>query len=104
MFSQPLHKHRQLLYNESYELPPHLTIASFVHDHLSTVFRLHGAVHTEIPLFMATTGDKFASFIDRRGGIVSLPSNMLVSFARTAVLRKHHWIKRYYIGNTWEDK
>ncbi|KAH8828108.1 other/PEK/GCN2 protein kinase [Flagelloscypha sp. PMI_526] len=103
LFSQPQHRHLQLVYNEAYEPPSYLTIVSFVQDHLNTIFRLHGAVWTEIPLLMMDRRDKAASFIDRRGTLVSLPHNMLINFARTAVLRSHRWIKRYFIGNTYED-
>lgn len=90
------------------ELPEHASLNDVVVERLAGIFRLHGAVDMECPLLMpvvdAEDESTQAAFIDKHGDIVTLPSNILLPFARLAARKNIRRIKRYHIANVYRPK
>ncbi|KAF8839726.1 Serine/threonine-protein kinase [Paxillus ammoniavirescens] len=105
LFNQPARNHRSFLYDLEAEAPDHAQLNNIVEDRISSIFRLHGAVDMEPPLLVPSTNQEEnqsqATFIDRHGGIVSLPNNALVPFARLAARDVAKRIKRFHITNIY---
>ncbi|KAJ7220218.1 kinase-like domain-containing protein [Mycena pura] len=107
LFSQSQPPARRFLYDVEVDLPEHAALNDIVNERLSYIFRLHGAVDMEPPLFMPVVkpaeGKNKAAFIDRYGEIVALPSNLLLPFARLAAKGNISRIKRYHIANVYRE-
>ncbi|TFK23737.1 other/PEK/GCN2 protein kinase [Coprinopsis marcescibilis] len=105
LFKQPIKASRGFLYDKDLERPEYLSLASAVQDRLATLFKMHGAVDIEPPLLLPVVDREdeknHATFIDRMGNVVSLPSNLLVPFARLAAKGNAKRIKRYHIANIY---
>ncbi|KII86233.1 hypothetical protein PLICRDRAFT_114396 [Plicaturopsis crispa FD-325 SS-3] len=101
LFSQPPRTARGFTYDAEAELPEHTALNDIVQQDLSKIFRLHGAVDMEPPLLMPVMNPEDqanqATFLDRHGDLVALPSNALVPFARLAARMNSKRIKRYHI-------
>lgn len=108
LFNQPPRMSRSALYDIEADPPDHSSLNDTVQERLSTLFHLHGAVDMEPPLLMPVMDPEedrnHATFIDRHGDIVSLPSDILVPFARLAARSNIKRIKRYHISNVYRPK
>lgn len=105
LFNEPPKPVRGFLYDADLDHPEHTALNDIVHERLSSVFRLHGAVDMEPPLLMPISGeDEQATFIDRHGDVVVLPSNNLVPFARLAARANVRRIKRYHISDIYKPR
>lgn len=109
LFEQRQSLARAILYDADWTQGDQVRLESKINDRLSYIFRLHGAVDHEPPLFLpAVAGQNeeaySALFFDRQGDLVSLPHDSLFSFARSAALSKVKRIKRYHIGNMYRFK
>ncbi|KAJ7650439.1 kinase-like domain-containing protein [Roridomyces roridus] len=105
LFSQAQPPARRFLYDVECDLPEHAALNDIVKERLAYIFRLHGAVDMEPPLLMPVVAEdkNQASFIDRFGEVVGLPTNLLVPFARLAAKGQISRIKRYHIGNVYRE-
>ncbi|KAF9218926.1 Serine/threonine-protein kinase [Gyrodon lividus] len=105
LFNQPASQYRSYLYDLEAEAPDHAQLNNIVEDRISAIFRLHGALDMEPALLVPSTNPEEsqsqATFIDRHGGIVSLPNNALVPFARLAARNAAKRIKRFHIMNIY---
>ncbi|KXN81004.1 Serine/threonine-protein kinase gcn2 [Leucoagaricus sp. SymC.cos] len=107
LFTQQPKASRSFLYDSQSDLnEQHAALNSIVHEHLSAIFRLHGAVDMEPPLLMPVVDlqedqKNHATFIDRCGDLVSLPNNLLVPFARMAARTGIKRFKRFHISNAY---
>ena len=105
LFSNPPNQIRDVLYDEE-EQPEHLALDGVVEDRLISCFQLHGAVSMDPLLLMpakeANIRDmRMATFLDRQGELVTLPKQLVPSFARLAARLGIERIKRFHIGNTY---
>ncbi|KAF8920390.1 hypothetical protein CPB85DRAFT_1429191 [Mucidula mucida] len=102
---QPARPSLNILYYTDAEPPEHASLNGLVQEHLMAIFRLHGAIDVEPPLLMAVTvaedDREQATFIDRHGDVVTLPSSLLRPFARVAARSGTTRIKRYHISNAY---
>ncbi|EKM74744.1 hypothetical protein AGABI1DRAFT_109872 [Agaricus bisporus var. burnettii JB137-S8] len=106
LFTQQPKISRSFLYDSQSDPPEHATaLNSTVQEHLVAIFRLHGAVDMEPPLLMPMMDQEdqksHATFIDRQGDVVGLPSNLILPFARMAARMGIKRIKRYHITNAY---
>ncbi|KAJ2913179.1 hypothetical protein MD484_g7237, partial [Candolleomyces efflorescens] len=105
LFNQPTKASRGFLYDKDLERPDYLSLTDAVQERLAAIFKLHGAVDMEPPLLMPVVDREDeknqATFIDRMGNLVTLPSNLLVPFARLAAKANVTRIKRYHITNVF---
>ncbi|KAF5357565.1 hypothetical protein D9757_013020 [Collybiopsis confluens] len=95
---------RGFLYDQEAELPEYASLNGVVQERLASIFRLHGAVDMEPPLFTpgASSDEKTqAMFVDRHGEVVALPNNLIVPFARLAARDKVQRIKRYHLSSIY---
>lgn len=90
------------------ETPEHATLNSIVHDRMTQIFRLHGAVDMEpkllLPMTDAAEDQSHAMFLDRNGKLVALPDNAFTPFARAAARIGLRRIKRYHIGDIFKPE
>ncbi|KAJ7121645.1 hypothetical protein C8R44DRAFT_622641 [Mycena epipterygia] len=107
LFSQSHPPARQFLYDTETDLPEHAALNGIVMERLSYIFQLHGAVDMEPPLLMPVVNPaeakSQATYIDRYGETVVLPSNLLVPFARLAAKGNISRIKRYHMANVYRE-
>jgi translation initiation factor 2-alpha kinase 4 len=108
LFNQPPRPVRGFLYDLEAELPEHAHLNGIVQERLTSIFRLHGAVDMEPPLLMPIMHSEDektqATFLDRHGDLVTLPSNIIVPFARLAARENIKRIKRYHIMDIYRPK
>jgi eukaryotic translation initiation factor 2-alpha kinase 4 len=109
LFEQTQSQARAILYDADWSQSDHIRLESKIADRLTVLFRLHGAVDHEPPLFLPAIWSQrersaSALFLDRQGDLVNLPRNSLVAFARLAALTKLKRIKRFHIGNIYRFK
>lgn len=108
LFNQPANPVRAHLYDVEAELPEHASLNNIVHERVSEIFRLHGAVDMEpsllMPLMPSQPEPNQALLLDRHGEVVSLPNNALVPFARLAARVNHKRIKRYHLTDIYRQK
>lgn len=109
LFTQQPKISRSFLYDSQSDPPEHATaLNSTVQEHLVAIFRLHGAVDMEPPLLMPMMDQEdqksHATFIDRQGDVVGLPSNLILPFARMAARMGIKRIKRYHITNAYRPR
>lgn len=105
LFTNPVNHIRDVLYDEE-EQAEHAALDGVVEDRLISCFQLHGAVSMEPLLLMPAKakdlGDTRTSiFLDRQGELVTLPKQLVPSFARLAATMGTERIKRFHIGNTY---
>ncbi|KAG8885633.1 hypothetical protein FRB98_001726 [Tulasnella sp. 332] len=101
---------KQLSYDIDASPAEHTSLNDVVKEHLEKLFRLHGAVHKE-PLLLLPITDVYdderqpVKLLDAAGRTVSLPRDLIVAFARSAVPSKGDRstvrVKRFHIGNTY---
>ncbi|KAF7299301.1 hypothetical protein MIND_00879100 [Mycena indigotica] len=107
LFSQNQPISRRFLYDVETDPPEHTSLNDVVQERLAYIFGLHGAVDMEPSLLMPVVGPseakKEATFVDRYGEIVALPSNLLLPFARLAARTNVARIKRYHISNVYRE-
>lgn len=76
-----------------------------IQDHLSEIFRLHGAVDCPLPLLLPNVdevhGPNTVFLLDRQGELLSLPRNGLIPMARRAAQGHIQRIKRFHIGDVY---
>lgn len=78
-------------------------------ERLTKYFVLHGARNVDVPLLMPKSrlgkqeDDQPFYLLDKNGEIVSLASNVLVPFARSAARTGVTRIKRYHIGEVYKN-
>lgn len=105
MFDEPRKASRGFLYDTA-EAPEHTSLNYVAQERLIAIFQMHGAIAVEPPLLMPCTNPEearnCASFIDRHGDLVVLPSNNLVPFARLAARINVKRIKRYHISDVYK--
>ena len=106
LFNQSPRPSLRFLYDSG--MPEHASLRAVVVDHLVDLFRLHGAVDVEIPLFLPLMKghipeQRQVHLIDRHGDVVTLPVNALVPFARLAARTGVTRIKRYHITDTYKE-
>jgi translation initiation factor 2-alpha kinase 4 len=106
LFSQNPRPSLRFLYDSG--MPEHALLRGVVVDHLVDLFRLHGAVDVETPLFLPLMKghiheQRQVLLLDRHGDIVTLPVNALVPFARLAARTGVTRIKRYHITDTYKE-
>jgi translation initiation factor 2-alpha kinase 4 len=109
LFERTRPQARAILYDADWSRNDHVRLESVVTDRLAALFRLHGAVDHEPPLFLPAAQPQkedagSALFLDRQGDLVALPRNALSPFARLAALANIKRIKRYHIGNVYQFK
>jgi translation initiation factor 2-alpha kinase 4 len=107
LFSEPPKTVRAFLYDaEADNHPEQASLNDVIHERLSAIFRLHGAIDMEPPLMIPLVNIEeekgHATFIDRHGDLVFLPRDSLVPFARLAARAGHQRIKRYHISNIYK--
>lgn len=107
LFDQKPSAARAMLYDADWQHSNHIRLESAIVDRLAALFRLHGAIDHEPPLFLPATQTQqedpaTALFLDRQGEIVALPRNSLLPFARLAAATKLKRIKRFHIGNVYQ--
>lgn len=105
LFSNPVNQIRDVLYDEE-EQPEHAALDGVVEDRLISCFQLHGAVSMDPLLLMPAKAKdvndtRASTFLDRQGELVTLPKQLVPSFARLAARMGIERIKRFYIGNTY---
>ncbi|KAJ6607583.1 kinase-like domain-containing protein [Mycena sp. CBHHK59/15] len=106
MFNQPPRPARGFLYDMEADLPEHAALNDIVQERLASIFRLRGAVDMEPPLLMPLINPEEksqATFLDRYGDIVTLPTTLLVPFARLAARGNISRIKRYHIADVYRS-
>jgi len=108
LFNHPPKVVRTYLYDYELTLPDHYPLNGVVSERLASIFRLHGAVDSEptllIPILAPDDQSPQATFIDRHGDLVGLPTDLLVPFARSAVRHGIQRIKRYHLDTIWRSK
>jgi translation initiation factor 2-alpha kinase 4 len=108
LFNQPTKASRGILDDKDLERPDYLSLTDAVQERLAAIFKLHGAVDMEPPLLMPVVDREDeknqAMFIYRKGELVTLPSNLLVPFARLAAKENVTRIERYHITNAFRPK
>lgn len=108
LFDQPVNSIRGYLYDAEVEIPEYASLNNIVQERISAIFRLHGAVDMEPPLFVpvvnADAEQSQAVFIDRHGEVVTLPNNALLPFARLAARGNITRIKRFHITDIYKPK
>lgn len=89
------------------ELEPWLTVVT---ARLTDLLQRHGAVETQLPLFIPETLLLQAfpdltpvRLLDESGRIVQLPSSDLLTMARSATRRQIERIKRYHVGHRYKN-
>ena len=106
LFSQTVKPARAYLYDADVDLTETATLNGIVHDRMTQIFRLHGAIEMEPTLLLPVTNlddeQTKATFLDRHGEILSLPSNALTPFARLAARSNLRRIKRYHMGDVYK--
>lgn len=79
LFEQIPKRSRSFLYDAEIEANELSSVTSVVMERLAAIFRLHGAVDMEPPLLMSVFDTEQqtnqATFVDRHGGLVTLPNN-----------------------------
>ncbi|KAF8527423.1 hypothetical protein BU17DRAFT_81573 [Hysterangium stoloniferum] len=95
-----------LAYDRDLLVPAYAPLLPIVQDHLSEIFRLHGAVDSSLPSLLPKVqsddyGPNTVFFLDRDGELVSLPRNGLLPMARRAAQNNIRRIKRYHIGDVF---
>ncbi|KLO11482.1 hypothetical protein SCHPADRAFT_831061 [Schizopora paradoxa] len=91
------------------ELPESSSLKGHVVERLTKYFVLHGARNVDVPLLMPKSrlgkqeDDQPFYLLDKNGEIVSLASNVLVPFARSAARTGVTRIKRYHIGEVYKN-
>ncbi|KAF7297638.1 hypothetical protein MKEN_01386800 [Mycena kentingensis (nom. inval.)] len=107
LFAQTQPLSRRFLYDVETDPPEHAALNDVVQERLSYIFGLHGAFDMEpsllIPVVSASDGKKDATFVDRYGEIVALPSTLLLPFARLAARGNVSRTKRYHITNVYRE-
>lgn len=98
-----------LIYDRNPLIPPYSPLLPIIQDHLSNIFRLHGAVESSMPLLLPNIdrekyGPNAVYLLDRQGELVSLPRNGLVPMARRAAQLNIRRIKRYHIGDVYSTR
>lgn len=105
LFGQPPRPVRSFVYDREANWHEHASLNDIIQDTLAAIFRLHGALDMEPPLFMPISNrdDEYsqALFLDRHGDVLTLPNNLLVPFARLAGRNTLQRIKRYHISNIY---
>ncbi|CAL1531308.1 unnamed protein product [Lymnaea stagnalis] len=86
---------------------------SLVYQHLETtlikIFTGHGALHIPLPLFMPKCSvyegnEQIVMVMDHRGGIVTVPFDHRVPFARYVIRNNIQSMKRYAIEKVFREK
>lgn len=93
-------------YDRELNVPPYAPLLPIIQDHLSEIFRLHGAVDSPLPLLLPRVdredyGPNTVVLLDRQGDLVTLPRNALLPMARRAAQSYIRRIKRYHIGDVY---
>ncbi|KAI0696604.1 hypothetical protein BC835DRAFT_1341525 [Cytidiella melzeri] len=105
LFEQKPDPGHSFLY-DSGDVPEHAVLNGIVHDRMTQIFRLHGAVDMEPPLLLPVLNKEEdssrAMFLDRNGKAVCLPENLFAPFARLAARIGIRRIKRYHIGDIYK--
>ena len=88
--------------------PEYTPMFEVVQEKLTAIFRLHGAMNSEPPILTPVLDPaenlEDILLLDKRGQVVSLPSNGLVPFAREAKRRNYDRIKRFQFFNAYRPK
>ncbi|KAG8961816.1 hypothetical protein FRC03_004923 [Tulasnella sp. 419] len=110
LFQKRLEEVKQLSYDIDAVPPEHVSLNDIVKEHVTKLFRLHGAVHKE-PLLLVPLTDLWdddqptVNLLDNAGRALSLPRDLIIQFARSAISSRDDRIpirvKRYHIGNTY---
>jgi hypothetical protein len=89
LFKQPPRPSRAYLYDIEADPSEYASLNNIVKDRLAAIFHLYGAVDMEPPLLMPVLDPEEeksqATFIDRHGGVVTLPNNL----GQTCYSREH---------------
>lgn len=107
-FSQPATL-TSLIYDRNPVISPYSSLLPIIQDHLSSIFRLHGAVDSPMPLLLPNIdsekyGPNAVFLLDRQGELVALPRNGFIPMARRAAQLNIRRIKRYHIGNVYSTR
>ncbi|EJU02741.1 kinase-like protein [Dacryopinax primogenitus] len=107
LFSQPQDQIRPFVYDRA-EQPSYTFLQTVVEDYVKGIFRRHGAINMEPPLLLPVGPNDLdertaAIYLDRQGNLVALPSNGFLPFARLVVRRNVTRIKRYALGQSFEQ-
>jgi translation initiation factor 2-alpha kinase 4 len=93
-------------YDRDLNTPGYASLLPVIQDHLSEIFRLHGAVDSALPLLVPKVdgedyGPNTVFLLDRQGEVLSLPRNGLVPMARRAAQSNIRRIKRFHICDVY---
>ncbi|KAG8905299.1 hypothetical protein FRB99_000272 [Tulasnella sp. 403] len=110
LFQKKFDDVKQISYDIDAAPPEHSSLNDIVHEHMESLFRLHGAVHKE-PLLLVPLTEVYdeeqqpVKLLDSSGRAVFLPRDHIIGFARSAVstkdMRTPVRVKRFHIGNTY---
>ncbi|BFZ11743.1 hypothetical protein BsWGS_14782 [Bradybaena similaris] len=113
IFSQNVSSVQELTYDHDiYEnMNPLKTALVYQHvkNTVSKIFTNHGAIQITLPLFMPKCGiydnnEQLVRLMDQRGGIVSVPLDLRVPFARYVGRHNVQSMKRFAIEKVFRDK
>ncbi|XP_041355156.1 eIF-2-alpha kinase GCN2-like [Gigantopelta aegis] len=87
----------------------HMLLLDLVHNSLERVFQIHGAIRVTTPLLMPmsnvyTHSEQYVCFMERSGGIVSLPFDLRVPFAHYIARNNIHYLKRYSMERVYRER
>ncbi|XP_074662114.1 eIF-2-alpha kinase GCN2-like [Tubulanus polymorphus] len=84
-------------------------IQRYVHQCLENVFQRHGAIRINTPFLLPKSvtyeqSDGYVCLMERSGGVVSLPYDLRVPFARYIAKNNISSLKRYCLGTVFREK
>ncbi|KAG0308416.1 hypothetical protein BGZ98_008036 [Dissophora globulifera] len=112
LFAQNADKHKDYTYDFNAENKPYDPFFALfygkVRDQMVNVFRSHAAVELGTPLLTPKSdlhdGDKRSvALMDSTGGLVQLPYDLTMSFARFVCRNDINQLKRYYFGRVYRE-
>ncbi|ESO93561.1 hypothetical protein LOTGIDRAFT_119057 [Lottia gigantea] len=113
LFSQPFSAVQDRTYDSdtckvSFSPKLHL-IQKSVSDCIEKVFQNHGAIKFSTPLLMPKchlyeSNEQYACFVDHSGGLVGLPCDQRVPFARFIARSNTQSMKRYCLDKVYQEK
>ncbi|XP_068195813.1 eIF-2-alpha kinase GCN2 [Antennarius striatus] len=84
-------------------------LQQYVHETITRIFKKHGAVHLQTPLFLPRNrkvydGSELACFMDHSGMLVTLPYDLRMAFARFIARNNVTYVKRYSIERVFRPR
>ncbi|CAH1791711.1 unnamed protein product [Owenia fusiformis] len=113
LFDQPVSAAVDFTYDNDIHKGHFSTWSALLYSHvqgmLERVFQKHGAVQVVTPLLMPKCDvykhiEQYVCLMDRSGGMVGLPFDLRVSFARYVARNNITNLKRYHIGRVFREK